>query len=130
MGFAMEHLTLSRGALAIGLLPGITAFNPIFRPEAALRGLGFPVPAEGEGRKLSFMLTRVIGVRNVMISFLLTLIWQKGGNWDMALGLTTVLTMSVMDGFISRILCGGGEMNHWGFAPAIAAVMTGILGWY
>lgn len=48
----------------------------------------------------------------------------------MGLGLFAGLAISITDGFVSRLLIGGGEGQHWMFPPIIGLVMAGLFGWF
>lgn len=126
----MVHPYVSQGALGIAILPGLFGINSIFRPEATLRGVHFPVPSEPTAQKLAFSLLRILSVRNVSVSTLLGLIWLQGDERLLGLGMITTLAMCVVDGFVSRSLIGGGEWNHWCFAPIAAGVSAALLGWF
>lgn len=126
----MPQPTFSHGALAVGLLPAVFGLHALVKPEAVLKSINFPVPTQPESRKLTASLMRIYGIRNVAISYLLTLIWTTGNQRLMATGLVAGLAMTITDGFVSISQIGGGEWNHWGFTPVIAAVQAGLLGYF
>lgn len=119
-----------RGALAIGLLPAFFGLNSLLRPEASLKAVEFPVPTDPESRKLVFGLMRIYGIRNVVVSFALTLIWLTGNKRFVGLGLLGALSMVITDGLVSKSVTGGGEWNHWSFAPVIGGVVAGLFEWF
>ncbi|KAL2694744.1 hypothetical protein Neosp_001330 [[Neocosmospora] mangrovei] len=80
-----------RGALVIGLLPSFFGLNSLLRPEGSLKSVEFPVPTDPESRKLVFGLMRIYGIRNVVVSFTLTLIWLTGNKRMLGLGLDGLL---------------------------------------
>ncbi|KAJ3468249.1 hypothetical protein MRS44_002314 [Fusarium solani] len=87
-----------RGALVIGLLPSLFGLNALLRPEASLKYVEFPVPEDPESRKLVFGLMRIYGIRNVVVSFALALIWLTGNKRLVGLGLVGGLSMAIADG--------------------------------
>jgi hypothetical protein len=107
----------------------VFGLNALIRPEAALRSVEFPVPAQPESRKLTASLMRIYGIRNVAVSYLLTLIWSTGSEKLMGAGLVAGLAMCCTDGVISKAQIGGGEWNHWSFAPVIAGIQAGLFGY-
>ncbi len=122
-----------RGALGIALLPGFFGLNALLRPEAALRSVQFPVPsatADPQSRKLVRGLMRIYGIRNVVFTYFLTLTWYRGDVRLLGFGLLGALPLVLTDGLVSREIIGGGEWSHWGFAPVIAGVAAGLLGYY
>ncbi|RMJ16209.1 hypothetical protein CDV36_004146 [Fusarium kuroshium] len=119
-----------RGALIIGLLPSFFGLNSLLRPEASLKSVEFPVPTDPESRKLVFGLMRIYGIRNVVVSFALTLIWLTGNKRFVGLGLLGALSMVITDGLVSKSVTGGGEWNHWSFGPVIGGFVAGLFGWF
>lgn len=124
----MVHSYFSYGALAVGLLPSVFGINALFRPESTLRAVEFPVPAEPEARKLTRSLMRIYGIRNVAISYAMALIWSTGNEKLTGLSLVGGLAICITDGLVSRVQIGGGEWNHWSFAPVIGGIMAGLFG--
>lgn len=126
----MPHLYTSRVGLALAMIPAVFGANALLRPEAALASVQFPVPSDAQSRKLTGSLMRIYGFRNVAISYLLALIWSTGDNKLQGYGLAVGLGMSLVDGLISRHQIGGGEWNHWTFAPVISAVCADLISWF
>lgn len=125
----MPHPYFAYGTLAISLLPACFGVNAILWPEAALKTAQFPVPTQPESRKLTASLMRIYGIRNLAVSFLMTLIWSTGNERLMGAGLSAGLVICIGDGFVSRSQIGGGEWNHWSIAPIIGGLQAGLLGY-
>lgn len=124
----MPHPYFSHAALAVALLPGLFGLNALLRPEATLAGAQIPVPPQPEPRKLARTLMRFFGVRNIAISYLLTLVWSSGNERLVGLSLFAGIWMSISDGLISRWQIGGGEWNHWFLIPFLVGSSAGLLG--
>lgn len=121
--FANASLFLSTSLVLLGL-------NGMARPAAHLWALQFPVPAEPQARKLSFALMRIWGVRNVAVGSLLALLWRSGDETMLATGLAAGVALATTDGFVSRMLTGGGAAQHWVVPPVLAVIMAGLYGWF
>lgn len=126
----MSHPYFFRASLALSVVPLFFGVNALLRPAAHLQSLGFPAHTEPKARNLNLALMRIWGIRNVSIGFLLTLMWSYGNEKMMGLGLFAGLAISITDGFVSRLLIGGGEGQHWMFPPIIGLVMAGLFGWF
>ncbi|CAM1511177.1 Fc.00g086900.m01.CDS01 [Cosmosporella sp. VM-42] len=126
----MPHPYFSRGAIAVSMVPAVFGANAILRPDAALQSVQFPVPSDPEARRLARGLMRIYGIRNVAVSYLSILIWSTGDPKLLGMGLFTGLAMCITDGLVSKWLVGGGEWNHWSFAPVIGGLAAGLLGWF
>lgn len=118
-----------RGALVVGLMPAFFGLNSMLRPEAALKSVEFPVPQDPESRNLAFALMRIYGIRNIVVSYVFTLIWLNGNRRLLGLSLIGALAMCITDGFVSKALLGSGEWFHWSFAPVGTAFVAGLLGY-
>ena len=127
---AMAHPYMFRGSLILGALPIFFGINGMLRPEAHLSSLLLPLHTEPEARKLDYALMRIWGIRNISVGFLLVLIWTLGDERIMGTALCAGLAVSLTDGFVSRALIGGGELQHWSFTGACAVTMMGLFGWF
>ncbi|KAJ3499173.1 hypothetical protein NLG97_g536 [Lecanicillium saksenae] len=121
--FANASLFLSTGLVLLGL-------NGMIRPEAHLGALQFRVPADPTAKKLSYALMRIWGVRNITVGSLLTLIWKTGDEKLLATGLGAGVALATTDGFVSRLLIGGGATQHWIVPPILGVIMAGLYGWF
>lgn len=126
----MEPHYFFRVSLALSVVPLLFGINGMLRPEAHLKSLEFPLPTEPQARRLSYALVRIWAIRNLCVGFLLSLIWTTGNEKLMAWGLGAGMAMATTDGFVSRLLIGGGETQHWVFPPIIGVVMAGLHGWF
>ena len=126
----MSHPLLYKSSLAISLIPALFGLNGMFRPDAHLRALYFPAHSDPTAHKLSHALMRIWAIRNLSISFLLSIVWSVGDEKLMGTAMGAGLAICITDGFVSRALIGGGEGQHWGFAPVLAGMMSGLLGWW
>ncbi|KJZ74460.1 hypothetical protein HIM_06056 [Hirsutella minnesotensis 3608] len=126
----MEHPIFFRISLALSVTPILFGINGMLRPNAHLRALNFPAHTEPQAKKLNHALMRIWGIRNLSVGFLLTLIWTTGDERLMGKALCAGLALPITDGFVSRRLIGGGELQHWMFPPVILVVMAGLFGWF
>lgn len=129
----MSIQLFTQAYFAVNLFPIGFGINGLFRPNAHLRALGFPVPnkmTENQSYKLSNALMRIWSVRNLSISFLGILVWSTGDARLMAKALVPAIAIATMDGFVSRLLIGGGETQHWVFPPVLMLLMAGLFGWF
>ncbi|KAJ9635315.1 uncharacterized protein PV06_09362 [Exophiala oligosperma] len=127
---SQAHPFFHNTSLALSVFPLLFGVNAMFRPTAHLQALGFPLHDEPTAKKLNLALMRIWSVRNLSVGFLLALIWNTGDERLMAKGLGAGVAMSLTDGFVSRLLTGGGETQHWIFPPVVAVVMAGLYGWF
>ncbi|KAJ4243830.1 hypothetical protein NW762_014708 [Fusarium torreyae] len=126
----MFHPILFNGSLGLGLMLVSLGLNATVRPNAHLKSLEFPVPTEPQAKKFSQALMRIWGIRNITVGLLISLIWTTRDEVLMGKALLATIGMPITDGFVSRIVIGGGELQHWIFPPIIVAFSAGLLGWY
>lgn len=124
----MSHPIIYNSSLGISLMLVGLGLNASFRPDAHLRALEFPVPSEPLARKFSHALMRIWGIRNISVGLLLSVIWTAKDEGLMAKALCAVLTLPVTDGFVSRLVIGGGEFQHWIFPPITVVMIAGLFG--
>lgn len=126
----MTHPYILQGSLALGALPILFGLNGMLRHEAHMRNLQLPLHTEPAARKLEYALMRIWGIRNLSVGSLLVLIWTLGDEKIMAMALSAGVAVSLTDGFVSRSLIGGGELQHWSFTGACVITMMGLYGWF
>ena len=126
----MAHPILFNITLPLSLFLFPLGLNASFRPEAHLTALEFPIPKDAEAKKFAYALMRIWGIRNISVGLLLTLIWSSGDEKLMAKALGVTILLPVTDGFVSRIIIGGGETQHWVFPPLLALISAGLFGWF
>jgi hypothetical protein len=73
---------------------------------------------------------RIYGARNLVVTFLLLLIWSTRNHKLMALSLLGGMEMALVDGLVSKWQIGGGEWNHWSFLPVLGGLVAGLFGWF
>lgn len=73
---------------------------------------------------------RIWGIRNISFGTLLLIIWVGGDMQLMAKALLVAILLPVMDGWVSRNLIGGGELQHWVFPPVLGFVAAGLSGYF
>ncbi|KAM0316317.1 hypothetical protein ACHAPQ_011362 [Fusarium lateritium] len=122
----MPHTFFLRATQVISLTPAFFGINLVTRPEATLRHLQFPIPADPQARKLVRGITRIYGSRNLVISFLFFNISLTGDTKLMTLAYLGALAMALTDGFVARSVIGYGEWQHWSFVPVCVALMLGL----
>ncbi|KAM0083650.1 hypothetical protein ACKRZS_004102 [Fusarium odoratissimum] len=126
----MPHPIIFNGSLGLGLMIVGLGLNATFRPNDHLQRLEFPVPAEPLAKKFSLALMRIWGIRNITVGALISLIWTTGDEKLMAKALSAALAMPITDGFVSRIIIGGGETQHWAFPPLLVVMIAGLFGYF
>ena len=127
----MAQPIIFNGSLGLGLLLISLGANATLRPKAHLGYLGFPVPSEeGLPKKLSRALMRIWGVRNISVGSLIVLLWTTGDERLMGWALSVAVSLPITDGFVSRLVIGGGELQHWVFPPVLAVMIAKLFGWF
>ncbi|RKL08358.1 hypothetical protein BFJ71_g1648 [Fusarium oxysporum] len=126
----MTHPIIFNSSLGLGLMIGSLGLNATFRPNDHLQRLEFPVPTEPLAKKFSLALMKIWGIRNITVGVLISLIWTTGDETLMAKALSAALAMPVTDGFVSRIIIGGGETQHWVFPPLLVVMIAGLFGYF
>ncbi|KAF4954277.1 hypothetical protein FSARC_12187 [Fusarium sarcochroum] len=126
----MAHPIIFNGSLGLGLMLVSLGLNATLRPDAHLKSLEFPVPTEPLAKKFSYALMRIWGIRNITVGLLISFIWTGGDERLMGKALVTAMGMPITDGFVSRHLIGGGELQHWLFPPVLMVMSAGLFGWY
>ncbi|KAJ5239336.1 hypothetical protein N7468_003955 [Penicillium chermesinum] len=126
----MSHPIIFNTSLGLGIMLISLGTNATLRPQAHLRSLGFPVPSEPQAKTFSHALMRIWGVRNISVGLLVSLLWSTGDEKLLAKGLCAALTLPVTDGFVSRLVIGGGETQHWVFPPILVAMIAGLFGYF
>ncbi|KAL7760907.1 hypothetical protein ACKLNR_007442 [Fusarium oxysporum f. sp. zingiberi] len=126
----MSHPIIFNGSLGLGLMIVGLGLNATFRPNDHLRRLEFPIPTEPLAKKFSLALMRIWGIRNITVGALISLIWTTGDERLMAKALSAALAMPITDGFVSRIIIGGGETQHWVFPPLLVVMIAGLFGYF
>ena len=78
---------------------------------------------------------RLFGARDIAVGLTTLAIWYygdgRGGANHKVLGLAMLAGSLIVavDGWVSRLVIGKGEWNHWGFVPLNIAIGVGLLGW-
>ncbi|KAL3965633.1 hypothetical protein ACCO45_002637 [Purpureocillium lilacinum] len=124
-----QHPNSMRAALGLATMLLGFGLNGLTRPDAHLKALGFPSHADLAAHKLNRALMRIWGVRNLTVGSLLAFIWNSGDEKLMGTSLCVVVALPVVDGFVSRLLIGGGELQHWVFPPVIGLLAARLFGW-
>ncbi|CZR35738.1 uncharacterized protein FPRO_00139 [Fusarium proliferatum ET1] len=126
----MSHPIIFNGSLGLGLMIVGLGLNAILRPNDHLQRLEFPIPTEPLAKKFSLALMRIWGIRNITVGVLISIIWTIGDENLMAKALSAALAMPITDGFVSRIIIGGGETQHWVFPPLLVVMIVGLFGYF
>lgn len=126
----MSHPIIFNSSLGLGLMLLSLGLNASFRPQAHLKNLGFPLHTDITAQKLNHALMRIWGIRNITVGLLISAIWTRGDEKLMGLALLIATGMPITDGFLSRMLIGGGEGQHWMFPPLLMVMGAGLLGLY
>ena len=112
-------------AAVIGLIPTAIGICAILRPQLGLSILQFPTPTAPKVRTLVHGLIRIYGARDLAIGLTTLAIWHFGGAGQgnevgcMILGCSTLagVLLVAVDGWMSKVVIGRGEWNHWGGIP-------------
>ncbi|PNP81457.1 hypothetical protein FNYG_05263 [Fusarium nygamai] len=126
----MPHPIIFNGSLGLGLMLVGLGLNATLRPNDHLQRLEFPIPTEPLAKKFSLALMRIWGIRNITVGVLISIIWTTGDEKLMAKALSAALAMPITDGFVSRIIIGGGETQHWVFPPLLVVMAAGLFGYF
>ncbi|KAF5241194.1 hypothetical protein FANTH_9190 [Fusarium anthophilum] len=126
----MSHPIIFNGSLGLGLMLVGLGLNATLRPNNHLKSLEFPIPTEPLAKKFSLALMRIWGIRNITVGVLISIIWKTGDEKLMAKALGAALAMPITDGFVSRIIIGGGETQHWVFPPLLVVMIAGLFGYF
>ncbi|KAF5966108.1 integral membrane protein [Fusarium bulbicola] len=126
----MSHPIIFNGSLGLGLMLVGLGLNATLRPNNHLKSLEFPIPTEPLAKKFSLALMRIWGIRNITVGVLISIIWTTGDENLMAKALSAALAMPITDGFVSRIIIGGGETQHWVFPPLLVVMIAGLFGYF
>ena len=126
----MAHPLFMSAGLTLSTVLALFGINAMFRPDAHLKNLQFPAHTEPHASNLNHALMRIWGVRNISVGSILILIWNTGNERLMGSALAMALVLPITDGFVSRLLIGGGETQHWSFPPIMAIVIAGLFGWF
>ncbi|EWG50705.1 hypothetical protein FVEG_09845 [Fusarium verticillioides 7600] len=126
----MAHPIIFNGSLGLGLMLVGLGLNATLRPNDHLQRLEFPIPTEPLAKKFSLALMKIWGVRNITVGVLISIIWTTGDENLMAKALSAALAMPITDGFVSRIIIGGGETQHWVFPPLLVVMAAGLFGFF
>jgi hypothetical protein len=126
----MPHPIIFNGSLGLGLMLVGLGLNATLRPNDHLQRLEFPIPTEPLAKKFSLALMKIWGIRNITVGVLISIIWTTGDETLMAKALSAALAMPITDGFVSQIIIGGGETQHWVFPPLLVVMAAGLLGYF
>lgn len=126
----MAHPIIFNSSLGLGIMLTSLGINATLRPENHLRSLGFPVPSDPQAKTFSHALMRIWGVRNISVGLLVALLWTTGDERLLGKGLCAALSLPITDGFVSRLVIGGGELQHWAFPPVLLVMIAGLFGWF
>ncbi|KAF5578268.1 hypothetical protein FPCIR_11671 [Fusarium pseudocircinatum] len=126
----MPHPIIFNGSLGLGLMLVGLGLNATLRPNDHLQRLEFSIPTEPLAKKFSLALMKIWGIRNITVGVLISIIWTTGNENLMAKALSAALAMPITDGFVSRIVIGGGETQHWMFPPLLVVMAAGLFGFF
>jgi hypothetical protein len=136
-----RRIYYSHAAALFATLPFAIGTLATLSPPTALQILSFPPPSSAsttQDRATILGLGRIFGVRDMVLGFSSLCIWYLGGarkgNVEScaALGAITLagVGLVVVDGVASGEVIGGGQWNHWAFAPFGAVIGGGLMGWW
>jgi hypothetical protein len=103
--------------------------NAMVRPESGLAIWEFPAPAVD--KKLVDNLIIVYGVRDIFMGLAIYIAAFLANRKALGAMLVAASAVAFTDGAVSIAHIGGGQWNHWGYAPVMGLVgilLLGILG--
>lgn len=128
MSLGLTTTAFANATAVLNILPVSAGLYGMLYPAAGFSMLGFPMPPEPKGQKLSFALLRMYGVRQATMGLAHLALWWSGEHRLMGVLMLVNAPVAVVDGFVSRWLTGGGEWGHWGFIPFGMLLTAGLLG--
>ena len=102
--------------------------NGILRPQNALEIFEFEPPASASDKKLVDNLMVLYGARDLFMGLAIYSAAYFGNRKTLGWILIAGSGVAFVDGAVCRAQIGRGEWNHWGYAPALAAVGIVLLG--
>ncbi len=102
--------------------------NGILRPRNALEIFEFEAPASASDKKLVDNLMVLYGARDLFMGLAIYSAAYFGNRKTLGWILIAGSGVAFVDGAVCRAQIGRGEWNHWGYAPALTAVGSVLLG--
>jgi hypothetical protein len=102
--------------------------NGMLRPRNALAVFEFDLPASAADRKLVDSLMVLYGARDLFMGIAICVAAYFGNRKTLGWILIAGSGVAFVDGAVCRAQIGRGEWNHWGYAPALTAVGSLLLG--
>ena len=122
----MAPSPLSIAANVFGVIPIAFGINAILRPAHALTFFEFPPPTTAADAALVNALTAIYGVRDIFMGLAIYATAWFGSARALGWILVAVGGVGVADGVVC-LQMGGGEWNHWGYAPVVMGIGALIL---
>lgn len=102
--------------------------NAMVRPRNGFEIFMFDLPASEADRKLVDSLMIIYGARDLFMGVAIYAAGYFGNRKALGSILIAGSAVAFVDGVVSKMQIGTGEWNHWGYAPALTAVGTMLLG--
>ena len=117
---------LANTAACISMIPCILGICILISPQWGLDLLHFPTPTNAKDRTLVHGLMRMFAARNLAIGTLMLTIWQYGEGLArltlLGLGMLATFPMAATDGWVSKVVTGGGQWQSWALVPVNAGI--------
>lgn len=127
MSLGLTTTAFANATAFLNILPISAGLYATLRPAGGLSLLGFPMPPEPKGQKLTCSLVRIYGVRQASMGLASLALWWAGEHRLMGVFMLVNTPIAIVDGFVSRWQTGGGEWGHWGFIPVGMVLTAGLL---
>ncbi|KAI9823009.1 MAG: hypothetical protein M1832_002663 [Thelocarpon impressellum] len=102
--------------------------NAILRPQNALTFFEFEYPASAPDRRLVDGLMVIYGARDLFMGLAIYSAAYFGERKSLGWTLIAASGVAFVDGAVCKAQVGKGEWNHWGYAPALTAVGSVLVG--
>lgn len=114
-------------ASILAIIPIGFGINAVLNPESALSFFELEYPILPAQQQLVDALLVIYGARDVFMGIATFIGMFYGGRKGLGATTLAVASMAFVDGAVCKWMVGHGEMNHWGYAPMLAALGAYLL---
>eukprot|EP01117_Protostelium_nocturnum_P003364 TRINITY_DN14353_c0_g1_i1.p1 TRINITY_DN14353_c0_g1~~TRINITY_DN14353_c0_g1_i1.p1 ORF type:complete len:131 (-),score=39.29 TRINITY_DN14353_c0_g1_i1:104-496(-) len=119
----LNWIATASGTIFLGF-----GINALFRPRSALEMFEWSPPTLAADQKLVDNLMVIYGARDVFMGLAIYFAAFYGTRKSLGWTLIAASGVAFVDGLASISQIGGGQWNHWGYAPVITLVGSLLLG--